>query len=53
MIAVVSIKLALTGAVKKFDGLPYENSIARRKYSSSIGPRMKPSNSGVGSQSSR
>ena len=34
------------------DGSPRESSIARRRFSSIIGPRMKPRISGAGSHSS-
>ena len=43
---------ALIGRVTKMVGSPSENSMARRRCSSSIGPSTKPSSSGAGSKSS-
>ena len=44
--------VALIGRVTSTSGLPFDISNARRRYSSIIGPRMKPSIMGAGSQSS-
>jgi hypothetical protein len=43
--------VALIGRVTSTSGLPFDSSSARRKNSSIIGPRMKPSSMGAGSAS--
>ena len=45
-------KPALIGLVKNTIGSPRDSSIARRRFSSIRGPRMKPSSKGAGSHSS-
>ena len=43
----------LIGRVRNAERWPWLSSIARRKFSSSIGPRMNPSISGAASRPSR
>lgn len=51
--AATASRLAETGRVRKLVASPRESDIARRRFSSIIGPRMKPSSSGAGSDWSR
>ncbi|MNG40903.1 hypothetical protein D3C84_1297380 [compost metagenome] len=52
-IAISPSSVPLMGRETKVPKPPRLSSIARRKFSSSIGPRMKPSMSGAASSSSR
>ena len=51
--AITANKVPLMGRVTKALKLPRLSSRARRKFSSSIGPRMKPSISGAASRPRR
>ncbi|MNW17974.1 hypothetical protein D3C71_2173510 [compost metagenome] len=50
--AAMKSRVALIGRVTKVVGSPRDRIIARRRFSSSNGPRTKPSRSGAGSQRS-
>src|SRR6185437_6709974 len=53
LLAIIAAFVALLGRVTKMLKLPRLMRSARRKFSSSIGPRMNPSSSGAGSRSRR
>jgi len=50
--AAATRKAAEIGRVRNTEGSPNEIIMVRRRFSSIIGPRMKPSTIGAGSQSS-